>query len=113
MKISVLFLMALLGGCSASSGNNTQTPVAETLYGYRWQANILFVDVISHGCTKVKDFSLQWRNADTLVLIRNKPDRCRKAAKIKTLNFETQRRSGQQVQIINPVQALRIKQFAH
>ena len=111
--ITLLFLLPLIVGCTASTTGNPSPATLETLYGYRWQGNILFVDVVSHGCTKTQDFSLGWPDPDRLVIKRVQPDRCRKAAKITTLNFETDRRSGQLIQIINPVQATRIKSFAH
>lgn len=109
-KFSLMCSLVLMAGCGATSTNNPAEPsTLETLYGYRWQGNVLFVDVVSHGCTKPQDFELDWPDTDRLVIKRLRPDRCRKAATITTLNFETDQRSGQSIQVINPIQATRIK----
>lgn len=100
MKSSLIVLMLLLLSACSTSGKS-QEP-AETIWGYRWQGNILFVDVTSHGCTKAGDFSLLW-NEDLLLLKRHTPDRCRRMPFVTTLNFETQRAAGQLVTFENPI----------
>jgi len=114
MKILMSLITLFIVGCSASGANNPDTEkTAETLYGYRWHSHVLLIDVMSTGCTKAEHFSLNWLDANTLVIQRDKADRCRKAANIKTLSFSTQRKPGQIISIKNPVKAQKLKQFAH
>lgn len=109
-SIILLFTLSLLTACSASSVSHTPATL-ETLYGYGWQGKVLAVDVVSHGCTKAKDFALDWPDPDRLVIKRLRPDRCRKAATIERLTFVTNRRRGQPVQMVNPVVSTRLKSF--
>ncbi|UTW48406.1 hypothetical protein [Bacterioplanoides sp. SCSIO 12839] len=100
MKLSLLLsVLVLLSACSTSG--KSQEP-AETIFGYRWQGNLLFVEVTSHGCTTTEDFSLVWKE-DLLLLQRDTPDRCRRMPFVTTLNFETKRIPGQFVTLENPV----------
>jgi len=92
----------VLSACSLSGSGDHWGQNAERIYGVRWQGNILFVDVISHGCTSSDDFSLHWRD-ERLLLQRDNPDRCRRMPFVTTLNFETARFPGQFVTIENPI----------
>lgn len=69
--------------------NNNPEPVS----GFKFDGNTIVADVISHGCTRNDDFRIEHvvsQNQCMLVVTRIKPDFCRRAPMLQTINVEWQ-----------------------
>lgn len=64
-----------------------QQPVIESLYGVKLLDNKVAIKVKSNGCSTNDKFNLMW-SAQQLIIVREKPDNCRRMPHLVWLTFE-------------------------
>ena len=84
MKKQFLLIMALithsfLVSASAMSDVTVRDSSPEPLYGMTLENGLMSVQVLSNGCTTANSFRLKSQDSKHLALMRNTPDRCRRA----------------------------------
>ena len=115
-KLNTLFLpaivsLALSASCSMAGDNQTANDLsqaAEPLYGIQLKQGEIAINVKSNGCTDAAHFDVQVNaenDRQTLLIVRNKPDRCRKMPKIIRIELELPTTAENNYRLVNPMQS--------
>ncbi len=108
--IPAITSLALAASCSMAGDDQTPPSLsqsAEPLYGIQLNQSKVAINVKSNGCTEAAHFDVQVSAEDsqqTLLIVRNKPDRCRKMPRIIRLELDLPA-SENGYRLVNPLQS--------
>jgi len=113
MKYLIIILCFFASGCSAIGEKGKFNGVKdiktslETLYAFKIEKRIIYIEVKSNGCTKASHFKLDYNEIDTdfieVSVMRVKKDFCRKKPELINIKMalDTQMLNKRDLQVTN------------
>lgn len=115
-KLTTVFMPAIISltlsaSCSIAGDMRNTGAIgqsAEALYGIQLKQDTIAINVKSNGCTKAEHFDVQLsaeHDQQALLIVRNKPDRCRKMPKIIRVELRLPTATKSHYRLVNSLQA--------
>ena len=109
-----MLAVTYLAACSAHQKNEDSNmddiTNMEQIYGHHVKANVISFSVLSNGCTKPADFSLEFdyakKDTTQITLIRNQADKCRAMPRVTNIEMpltSPAEQANNKLVVLNPV----------